>query len=283
MTHGKAGPTHNPPPTFPAAVARTYLGADKEGTSEAGRGPRQAKPLLKKTKFEDDTIKTSHGDLKITSIADYSLMFTFNGKVIAVDPVGRGADYSTLPKADVILVTHVGPDHIDPATVKALSTDKTELLVCPHCWMYLENGSIMVNGESKTIDGVKIEAVPAYNIKGQLGNGKPNTGKGTANGYVMTFGDKRIYVAGETENVPELKAQKQIDVAFLTVNTTAVGGNAGGAACLRTMTPAMFDDAVKAMQPKVLFPYAYGNNDPKALEALLKDDHGVDVRVRDMQ
>ncbi len=283
MTHGKAGPTRNPPPTFPAGVARTYIGADQEGTSNPGRGPRQAKPVVRKTTFEEDTIKTSRGDLKVTSIANYSLMFNFNGRVIYVDPVGRLADYSSLPKADAILVTHVGPDHIDPATIKSLSTDKTELEVCPHCWMYLENGDIMINDETKTVAGLRVEAVPAYNIKGQLGNGKPNTSKGTANGYVITFGDKRVYVAGETENVPEVESQKKIDVAFLPVNSIAAEGAAGGAAGLRTMTPKMFAETVTAMRPKIVFPYAYGNNDPKTLMALLKDDQGVDVRVRDLK
>ena len=242
-----------------------------------------SQPMVKKTKFEEDTIKTSRGDLKVTSIAGYSLMFDLNGKVIYVDPVGRLADYSSLPKADAILVTHVGPDHIDPVMVKALSTDKTALEVCPHCWMYLQNGDIMINGETKTVDGLKVEAVPAYNIKGQLGNGKPNTSKGTANAYVITFGDKRVLVAGETENVPEVKSQKQIDVAFLPLNSVAEGGAAGGAVGLRTMTPKMFADTVATMRPKVVFPYAYGNNDPKSLVALLKDDQGVDVRVRDMK
>ena len=123
---------------------------------------------MKKTKFEEDVIKTSRGDLKITSIANYSVRFTFNGKVIDVDPVGRVADYSQLPKADVILVTHLGPDHVDPATVKSLSTDKTALIVCPQCWLDLPNGTIMINGETKTVAGLKIEAVPAYNIKGQV-------------------------------------------------------------------------------------------------------------------
>ncbi len=281
MTHGKAGPTRTPPPTFPADVPRTYIGADKQRPSVFGGASRA--DGAKKTKFEEDTIKTAHGDLKITSIADYSLMFSYNGKVIYVDPVGRFADYSQLPKADAILITHVGTDHIDPATVKLLSTDKTSVVVCPHCWMYLMDSTIMINGESKTIAGSRIEATPAYNIKGQLGNGKPNTGKGTANGYVITFGDKRVYVAGETENVPEVKAQKHIDVAFLPVNNVAVADAAGGGAALKTMTPTMFAGVVKDMQPKIVFPYAYGNNDPKSLMALLKDDQGVDVRVRDMK
>ena len=278
---GKAGPTHRVQPTFPPEVARTYIGANKEN---AARGRRDAAPMVKKTKFEEDTVKTSSGDLKITSIAHYSLMFTFNGKVIDVDPVGQAADYSLLPKADVILVTHFGPDHLDPATVKLLSTNKTALLVCPHCSLQLPTGTIMINGETQTVDGLKIEAIPAYSIKGKGGNGKPNTTKGTANGYVITFGNKRVYVAGETENVPEMKSLKQIDVAFLPVNNTGSGAvPLPGAVGLRTMTPAMFTDAVNAMRPKVVFPYDYGNNDPKVLAELMKGEQGIDVRVRDMR
>ncbi len=275
--HGKVGPTHQPPPTYPPDVPRTYIGADRE----AERARRAAaERVVKKTKFEDDVIKTSGGDLKITSIGNYSLQFSFNGKVIDVDPVGRAADYSLLPKADVILVTHPGPEHIDPETVKAVSKDKTSLLVCPHCWMYLQNGTIMINGETETVAGLKIEAIPAYNIKGQLGNGKPNTTKGSANGYVITFGDKRVYVAGETEDVPEAKAQKQIEVAFLPVNSTT--GVAGGGAGLRTMTPAMWAETVKAIHPKIVFPYAYGNNDPKVLASLVKDP-SIETRIRDLK
>jgi L-ascorbate metabolism protein UlaG (beta-lactamase superfamily) len=275
--HGLAGPSEPIPPTFPPDVPRTYIGVDRE--KERAERARKLSEMPKKTQFEEDVVKTSRGDLKITSIANYSVRFTYDGKIVDVDPVGRAADYSQLPKADVILVTHTGADHMDPATIKALSTNKTAVLVCPHCWMYLQDASIMINGETQTVVGLKIEAVPAYNIKGQLGNGKPNTSKATANGYVITFGDKRVYVAGETEDVPEVRAQKQIDVAFLPVNNTSVGENGGGAAALRTMTPKMFADTVKMMRPKIVFPYAYGNNDPKTLATLVKDGQ-IDVRVR---
>ncbi len=282
LNHGRAGPRHRIPPTFPPSVSRTYIGAnkapgaetaeDEEGAAPA-RAPRQ-RAVAKKTKFEEDTIPTSHGDLKVTSIANYSLMFTYNGKVVAVDPVGRLADYSLLPKADLILVTHDGPNHLDAATVKAMSTNKTALVVCPNCSLYLPTGTVMINGETETVAGFKIQAIPAYNIKGRGGNGKPVTPRESANGYVITFGDKHVYVASETENVPEIKSLKQIDVAFLPVNNTGI------AFSLRTMTPAMFADTIKAMQPKVVFPYAYGNNDPKALTDLVKDDKGVEIRVR---
>jgi L-ascorbate metabolism protein UlaG (beta-lactamase superfamily) len=194
-----------------------------------------------------------------------------------VDPVGETADYSLLPKADLILVTHEDPDHLDPKAVRMLSTNKTALIVCPHCSKDLPAGTIMINGETETVAGFKIEAIPAYNILGRGGNGKPYTPRGSANGYVITFGDKRVYVAGVSENIPEMKALKQIDAAFLPIN------DSGRGIALRTMNPAMFADAVKAVRPKILFPYNYGNNDPKAIADLVKDEQGIDLRVRDMK
>jgi L-ascorbate metabolism protein UlaG (beta-lactamase superfamily) len=273
---GKEGPTHRFPPTFPPGVARTYIGANGDGSTVA-RGRRPAAPAVQKTKFEEDVINTSRGDLKITSIAHSSVMFTFGGKVIDVDPVGRYADYSSLPKADVILVTHPDPDHLDVATVKALSKENTALVACPFCSLFLPAGTVMINGETETVGGFKVEAVPAYNIKGKGGNGKPTTAKGSANGYVITFGDKRVYVAGETENIPEVKALKQIDVAFLPVNNTGLGVQ------LKTMTPAMYADTVKTMRPKIVFPYDYGNNDPQMLANLVKGELGIEVRIHDMK
>jgi L-ascorbate metabolism protein UlaG (beta-lactamase superfamily) len=281
---GKVGPEHAVTPTFPPGVARTYIGHEKaEGT---GRGTRRpAAPLVKKTKadFQEDVLQTSQGELKITWLANYSLRFGFNGKIVDVDPIGQTADYTGLPKADVILVTNLGPNHLDLETIKSLSTNRTELIVCPHCSLDLPNGSIMINGETRTVGGFKIEAVPAYNIKGQGGNGKPYTSKSTANGYVITFGDKRVFVSGETENVPEVKALKQIDLAFLSVNETGIGvtatNNSGLGVVLRTMTPAMFADTVKAMRPKIVFPYAYGKNDPKDLAALVSGESGIEVRA----
>ncbi len=277
---GRVGPTQPIPPTFPPDVPRTYIGANSE--AERGRRPPAA-PVGKKTKFEEDVIKTARGDLKITTIANYSVMFNYNGKTVLVDPVGRYAEYSTIPKADLILVTHSGPEHLDPAVIKSLSTDKTALVVCPNCSLDLPAGTIMINGETETIGGFKIEAVPAYNIKGRGGNGKPNTSRGSANGYVITFGDKRVYIAGETENVPEVKALKQIDVALLSVNNTGLGvvpsNDTEGGVVLRTMTPAMFADTVKAMRPKIVIPYSYGRNDPKSLATLVKDEKGIEVHT----
>ena len=129
----------------------------------------------------------------------------------------------------------------------------------------------MKNGEVKTVKGLKIEAVPAYNIISKRDGGEPYHPKGNGNGYVITFGGKRVYVAGDTENTPEMKALKDIDIAFLPMNLPY------------TMSPEMAAEAARAFRPKVLYPYHYGNTDVKQLAELLKGEQGIEVRIREMQ
>jgi L-ascorbate metabolism protein UlaG (beta-lactamase superfamily) len=226
---------------------------------------------LAQMQFREDVIKTSSGDLKITCIGHGTLMFTFGGKAVHVDPVSSMADFTKMPKADLILVTHEHGDHLDPKAVAALSTDKTAVVVSPSCAQALPSGTVMANGEVKTAAGFKIEAVPAYNIVNKRGSGSPYHPRGDGNGYVITFGDKRIYVAGDTENTPEMKALKQIDAAFLPMNLPF------------TMTPEMVADAARAFRPKILYPYHFGSTDTAALVNLLKDEQGIEIRIRDMQ
>jgi L-ascorbate metabolism protein UlaG (beta-lactamase superfamily) len=226
---------------------------------------------LAQMQFREDVIKTSSGDLKITCIGHGTVMFTFGGKAVHIDPVSSMADYTKMPKADLILVTHEHGDHLDPKAIAALSTDKTAVVVSPSCAKAFPSGTVMANGEVKTIAGFKIEAVPAYNIVNKSRGGNPYHPRGDGNGYVITFGDNRVYVAGDTENTPEVKALKQIDVAFLPMNLPF------------TMTPEMVADAAKAVQPKILYPYHFGNTDTAALVNLLKDEKGIEIRIRDMQ
>jgi len=200
-------------------------------------------------RFEEDTIKTSAGDLKITFIGHSTLMFAFNNKVIHVDPVSREADYSTMPKADLILVTHEHGDHLDPNVIQMLRTDDTQIVLPKPCAEKVSGGIIMKNGDVKTVLGFRIRAVPAYNIVHKRSNGEPYHPEGRGNGYVIEFGDKTVYVAGDTENTPEMKALKGIDIAFLPMNVPY------------TMTPEMVADAAKAFRPKILYPYHYGNTD----------------------
>jgi L-ascorbate metabolism protein UlaG (beta-lactamase superfamily) len=221
-------------------------------------------------KFETDTIKTSAGDLKITFIGHGTLMFTFQGKIIHVDPFGEMADYTKLPKADIILLTHEHRDHLDPKVLGILRTEKTVIVLTQTCAKQIEGGIIMNNGDLKTIEGLKIEAVPAYNIVHKREGGQPFHPKGIGNGYVITFGDKRVYVAGDTENTPEMKELKNIDIAFLPMNLPF------------TMTPEMVADAAKAFKPKILYPYHYSKTDPSNLLNLMKDTKEIEVRIRKM-
>jgi len=221
--------------------------------------------------FEQDTIKTSADDLVITFIGHGTLMFTYGSKVIHIDPVAREADYTKLPKADLILVTHEHGDHLDKDVLELLRTEKTELVYTKKCAEKVEDGVVMKNGDIKTVTGVKIEAVPAYNIVHKRENGQPFHPKGAGNGYVLTFGDKRVYVAGDTENTPEMKKLQNIDIAFLPMNLPY------------TMTPEMVADAAKAFKPKILYPYHYGDTDPQKLVELLKEVKDIEVCIRQMQ
>jgi L-ascorbate metabolism protein UlaG (beta-lactamase superfamily) len=216
-------------------------------------------------KYQEDAFKTSGGELKITFIGHGTLMMNYAGKVIHVDPVSMYGDYATLPKADLILVTHEHFDHLDAKAIQALSTPKTVLILNQASAKGLANATVMNNGDVKTVDGIKIEAVPAYNPSKQF---HP---KGNGNGYVLTLGDKRVYVAGDTEDVPEIKALKNIDIAFLPMNLPY------------TMTPEQVADVAKAIQPKILYPYHFGDTDTGKLTDLLKDAKGIEVRIRSMK
>ncbi len=221
--------------------------------------------------FQSDIIKTSSGDLTITFIGHGSLMFSFGGKVIHVDPFSKLADYSKLSKADIVLITHEHRDHLDAPALEKIRTDSTKVVLTETCAAQVSGGTVMKNGDKKTIDGLTIEAVPAYNIVGKRENGQPYHPKGSGNGYLITFGDKRVYVAGDTENIPEMKEFKNIDIAFLPMNLPY------------TMTPEMVADAAAMIQPKVLYPYHTGDTDIAKLTALMNDRKGIEVRIRKMQ
>jgi L-ascorbate metabolism protein UlaG (beta-lactamase superfamily) len=219
-----------------------------------------------------DTIRTADGDLKITFIGHGSLFFTFKGKIIQVDPYGTLTDYSKLPKANIILITHDHPDHFDLPVISMLRTKDTTIVLTKTCAEKITGGMVMGNGDVKTVQGgLKIEAVPAYNIVNKRGDGQPFHPRGFGNGYVVTFGDKRVYIAGDTENIPEMKALQKIDVAFLPMNLPY------------TMTPEMVADAAKAFKPAILYPYHYGDTDTAKLIAALKDVKGIEVRIRNMK
>jgi len=236
---------------------------DKSGKEEKAAGTQK--------KFEEDVFKTKTGDLKITFIGHGTLMFVYNGKVVHVDPWTRLADYTKLPKAYLILVTHEHRDHLDTKAIGIIRGEQTKVVLTKACVKKVTGGIVMKNGDVRTVGGLKIEAVPAYNIVHKRSSGEPFHPKGSGNGYVVTFGKTRVYVAGDTENIPEMKKLKKIDIAFLPMNVPY------------TMTPAMVADAAKAFEPKILYPYHYGQTDPNELVNLLKDTKKIDVRIRKMR
>ncbi len=222
-------------------------------------------------RFQSDVFPTSGGELVITFIGHGTLMFTYQGQIIHVDPWTRLADYAALPKADLILLTHEHQDHLDVKAIELLKKDGMILLMNQACQDKVKDGLVMRNQDVKTVAGLKIEAVPAYNLVHMRSPGQPYHPRGVGNGYVITFGDKRVYVAGDTENTPEMKDLKDIDIAFLPMNLPY------------TMTPEMVADAAKSFKPKVLYPYHYGDTDPAKLLDLMKDAEGIEVRVREMR
>lgn len=221
-----------------------------------------AMPLAK-----TDVIKTSGGDLQITAVGHASIIFQYQGKVIHVDPWSKLADYGKLPKADLVIITHHHRDHLDQAALQTISKPTTVFLVSAMVAKKLGKGQVLANGQGAKALGLAIEAVPAYNLVHMRQPSQPFHVKGEGNGYVITFGDKRVYVAGDTENTPEMKALKNIEAAFLPMNLPY------------TMTQEMVADAAKAMKPRVLYPYHFDKSDLNKLKALLKDTPQVQVRL----
>lgn len=221
--------------------------------------------------FQKDTIPASSGKLMITFLGHGSLMFTIDSTIVHVDPYSKVANYSVLPDADLVLITHHHQDHLDTAALNQVLKQGTVIIGTQTVAGSVKDAIVMKNGDSKTIKGVEINAVPAYNIVHKRDNGQPFHPKDEGNGYIITIKGKKIYIAGDTENIPEMKQFKGIDIAFLPVNLPY------------TMTPEMAADAARAVRPKIFYPYHYGDTEISRLTELLKNDKDIEVRVRDMQ
>ena len=221
--------------------------------------------------FQEDIVKTSGGELKITFVGHGTLMFTFEERIIHVDPVSREADYTQMPDSDIILVTHEHGDHLDSEAIASIRKEGTSILLPEKCALAVPDGMVMINGDVRTVEGLRVEAVPAYNIVHKHPSGEPFHPRGEGNGYIITFGDKRVYVAGDTENVPEMKTLKDIDIAFLPMNLPY------------TMTPEMVADASKAFRPEILYPYHFGKTDTSKLVKLMAEEEDIEVRIRKME
>jgi len=214
-----------------------------------------------------DTIETESGELAITHVGHGSLFFNFNGKVIHIDPYGKLANYEDFPDADIILITHEHRDHLDLDTIEKIRKDGTVIICNRGTKDQLPDALVMLNGDKKTVFDITIEAVAAYNLVHMRSEGVPYHARGNHNGYIITFSDKRIYVAGDTENVPEMKELDDIDIAFLPMNLPY------------TMTPEMTAAAARMIMPRILYPYHYGSTNTEELTDLLKGS-GIEVRVK---
>src|SRR5438128_334464 len=164
-----------------------------------------------------DTIPASGGALTIQPINHATLQLTHGGHVIDVDPVGQ-ADFGSLPAPDIILITDIHPDHLDPATVGKRRKAGTTIVAPAAAAAKLDGAVVMKNGETKEVGGIRVEAVPMYNLQRGPSPGQLFHDKGRGNGYIVTLGGKRIYIAGDTECIPEMKALTDIDVAFVPMN-----------------------------------------------------------------
>jgi L-ascorbate metabolism protein UlaG (beta-lactamase superfamily) len=231
-----------------------------------------------KDRYETDVIPTGAGDLTITFLGHASLLFSFDGTTIAIDPYSKMADYTTLPKADIILVTHGHGDHLDLEAIKAIRSDRTVVAANPAAADKIPGAVVLKNGDQKVFPGtrenspgIRVTAVPAYNLVHERSPGVPYHPKGDGNGYVLTFGDKRVYVAGDTENIPEMRTLAGVDIAFLPMNLPY------------TMTPEMVADAARMLRPKILYPYHFGDTDTSRIVQLLRDRKETEVRIRKLQ
>ena len=217
--------------------------------------------------YEVDEFTTKSGKtVKFHALMHSCIRIEFDGKEIQIDPVlklgNRTVDYAAMPKADYLFVTHEHGDHYDANAIKLLSADKTQLVMNKRCAEMYGAGRVMVNGDKLQLADMSVEAVPAYNNTEGRTQFHP---KGRDNGYILTIDGLRIYVAGDTEDIPEMSQIKDIDIAFLPCNQPY------------TMTPEQLVCAAKVIKPKVLFPYHYGQTDLSTIAEQLK---GIDVRIR---
>jgi L-ascorbate metabolism protein UlaG (beta-lactamase superfamily) len=213
------------------------------------------------------------GSLTVHAVEHATMVLTHGEIVIYVDPVGGEEAFAGHPPPDLVLVTDVHGDHLDAATIDAVADEVTPI-VMPRAVAdrigERPGGAILANGETVELKGVAIEAIAAYNLTEER---QKFHAKGRGNGYVLTLGDQRVYISGDTEDIPEMRALKDIDVAFVCMNLPY------------TMDVDAAADAVLAFAPRVVFPYHFrsqgGFSDLEEFKALVAANPQIDVRVLD--
>jgi len=214
---------------------------------------------------DTQSFSTSAGDVKITPLNHASTLIEAGGKNIYLDPA-KPVKFTGMPKADLILITDIHGDHMDPDSIKEISKVGTEIFAPPAVVQTVTAAKPIANGETKTWGEWTIEAIAAYNLQRGPAPGKLFHDKGRGNGYVLTYGGKRFYFSGDTEGVPEMRALKNIDVAFVCMNLPY------------TMPPEEAAEAVKAFHPKIVIPYHYRGSDLTVFQKALEGT-GIEVRI----
>ena len=219
---------------------------------------------------QSDSIPAEGGEIRITPITHASVQVEFGGKVIYVDP--SQGEYTGKPKADLILVTDIHGDHLNAEIIGQLRKEGAPIVapaaVAEQLTDKAQDVTVIANGETKTVAGISIEAVPMYNLERGPEPGQLFHTKGRGNGYILTLGGKRVYFSGDTECVPEIRALQNIDVAFMTMNVPY------------TMPPSEAAVCVKAFAPKIVYPYHFRGSDLNEFASALKDQPNIEVRIR---
>ena len=223
--------------------------------------------------LKGDIIPTSDGNLTIQPILHGTLGLEWQGKIIYIDPYGGAEAFAGLPDPDMIIITDIHGDHHNPKTLEVLQTEGVKFVVPQAVADQMEVAydlQVMGNGDSWSWQGITIEALPMYNLPEDETSRHT---KGRGNGYLLTFGGKRIYISGDTEDIPEMRALENIDVAFVCMNLPY------------TMSIDQAADAVLEFQPAVVYPFHYrgteGLADVDQFKAMVigKNDR-IDVRLR---
>jgi L-ascorbate metabolism protein UlaG (beta-lactamase superfamily) len=244
------------------------------GLAAAGLLPLASRALAAdNTPVQPDSLATDDGDLIIQPVNHATVILSFGSEIIYVDPVGGGPRYKAFNKPTAILITHAHGDHFDVPTLEAIAAT-AKVIIAPQKVIdglpadLKAKSKLMANGDTGTVNGIAVNAVPAYNTTPERATYHP---KGEGNGYILSFSDAKVYVAGDTEDTPEMRALTGIGIAFLPMNLPY------------TMTGQQAAAAVQEFKPLLVYPYHYGEDgkEPANFAAAMHGFAGVDVRQRD--
>lgn len=234
-------------------------------------GPNDIVIQIESQGIKHDSFKTQSGkDVKIHFIKHASLIIEIDDKLLYIDPTGIfGNDFSKLPKADAVMVTHEHHDHYDPDAIEAVSKSDTRFICNGRVAELSGNGEIMQPGDILELSGIKVAATPAYNITDGHLQFHPKDRKDV--GFIYDIDGLRIYVAGDTEDIPEMACLKSIDIVFLPVNQPY------------TMTPEQAVHAINMIQPKIVYPYHYGETNLTPIVDAFQDNNNIEIRIKELQ